>query len=75
LLAGGGWGRALVQHRYYYYYYYYAYAGSVDRIFLPPTLGGGVEGVVVKMCGSKAGCLSSLFSLLMWLSAARQPVR
>ena len=56
------------------HYYYYAYAGSVDRIFLPLTLGGG-KGVVVKMCGSKAVCLSSLFSRLMWLSAAREPVR
>ena len=72
MLAGGGWGRTLVQLRYY-YYYYYAFAGSVDPIFLPPTVGG--EGVVVTMCGSKAGCLSSLFSRLMWLSAAREPVR
>jgi len=45
------------------------------EFFCPQLWEGGVEGVVVKMCGSKAGCLSSLFSLLMWLSAARQPVR
>lgn len=68
-----GWGTALVQHP----YPCYAYAWSVDRIFLPPT-GVGGEGVAVKMCGSEAGCLASLFSRLMsclWQESPRDESR
>ena len=36
-------------------------------------MGGGGQGVAVKMCGSKAGCLSSLFSRLMWCLQQENP--
>ena len=62
MLAGGGWGRDLVQHP----YPCYAYAGFVDRIFLPPTVGGwGVGGRGLQLrCVALRRDVFLLFSLV-----------